>query len=127
MITKDSLSPRAAWQVNWVRKWPAFGTAKTVLELGSGSFETLGYLARSYPEKNFFGVDFQLKEPALLAAQSAPGNLHVFQHDVQDLGLFENEFFDFAFSIALLEHIRELEMHLSEVHRVLKKAVSIAS
>jgi SAM-dependent methyltransferase len=121
MIVTDSLSPRAAWQVDWVHKWPAFRTAKTVLELGSGSFETLAHLARSYPDKQFFGVDFQLKETALLAAQSAPRNLHVLQHDVQALGLFEKETFDFAFSIALLEHIRELEMHLSEVHRVLKK------
>lgn len=115
----NSVSKRAAWQVAWVQKWPGFKNAKTVLEVGAGSFETLAQLANVHPDKQFYGVDLALRPPALAVAENAPGNLNVLKHDVRDLRLFPENHFDFVFSVALVEHIRELDTHLMEVHRVL--------
>lgn len=114
------VSKRVASQLAWVKKWPRFVTAKSVLEVGSGSFETLDQLARMHPDKQFYGVDFKLRPQALVVADNAPGNLKVLQHDVRDLRLLPEDHFDFVFSMALIEHVRQLAMHLLEVHRVLK-------
>jgi len=115
------ISKRSAAQIKWVSKWPAFKAAKSVLELGAGSFETLSKLAQDYPEKNFFGVDFTLRSSALDIIKTAPNNLHVLKGDVRNLEVLHKNSFDFAFSIALVEHIRELDDHLKCVHRVLKR------
>jgi len=116
----NNLSERAAMQVALVRKWPGFKHAQTVLEVGAGSFETLAQLAKMYPDKQFYGVDFVLRPPALAVAENTLANLHVFKHDVRDLSLFLEYHFDFVFSVALVEHIHELDIHLTEVHRVLR-------
>jgi len=115
----NTVSERAAWQVTWVQKWPGFKNTQTVLEVGAGSFETLAQLAQAHPGKQFYGVDFALRPPALAVAESAPDNLHVLKQDVRDLSLFPENHFDFVFSVALVEHIRELDAHLTEVYRVL--------
>ena len=115
------MSKRSAWQLAWVEKWLGFKDAKTVLEVGAGSFETLSHLARLHPDKQFHGVDFVLRPPALAVADCAPSNLKVLKHDVRDLSLFPENHFDFVFSVALVEHVRELDAHLTEVWRVLKE------
>jgi SAM-dependent methyltransferase len=115
-----TISARAAAQVKWVQRQPGFKRAKSVLEVGAGAFETLAELARLYPGKQFDGVDFVLRAPALAVSESGPSNLKVLKHDVRDLSLFAGGQFDLVFSVALVEHVRELGAHLAEVHRVLK-------
>lgn len=116
----NTISERAAWQVERVQKWPGFKNAKSILEVGAGSFETLAHLAQANPDKQFYGVDFELRPPALTVAENAPDNLTVLKHDARDLKLFPESHFDFVFSVALVEHIRELAAHLTETHRVLR-------
>ena len=121
MNSMSGISQRSAWQLSWVKKWPSFKKAKTVLEVGAGSFETLAHLASLYPDKQFYGVDFVLRTSALEVADHAPANLNVLKHDVRDLSLFNENHFDFVFSVALVEHVRELDAHLKEVYRVLRE------
>ena len=115
------MNKRVAWQASWVEKWPSFVAAGNVLEVGSGTFETIAHLAKAYPDKQFYGVDFELRPQAVSVAENAPDNLVILKQDVRDLCSLPENHFDFAFSVALIEHIRELDAHLKEIYRVLKE------
>lgn len=115
------MNKRIIWQIEWVQKWPHFHKADKILELGSGTFETIAFLATKYPKKQFIGVDFVFGRDASPVLKNAPKNLTAIKHDIRDLDLFCDECFDFAYSVAVLEHIRELEAHLMAIYKVLKK------
>jgi ubiquinone/menaquinone biosynthesis C-methylase UbiE len=115
------MNKRIIWQIEWVQKWPHFHKADKILEVGSGTFETIAFLATKYPEKQFIGVDFVFGKDAAPVLKNAPKNLTAIKHDIRDLGLFSDECFDFAYSVAVMEHIRELEAHLMAIYKVLKK------
>jgi ubiquinone/menaquinone biosynthesis C-methylase UbiE len=114
-----ALQKRIDRQVEWVQKWPHFLQAKRILEVGSGTFDTLNFLAKKYPDKEFYGIDFVLGEDALLPLKQAPTNLTAIKHDIVNLDFFSAEQFDFAYSVAVLEHIRPLAIHLASMYRVL--------
>lgn len=115
------MNKRIIWQIEWVQKWPHFRKADKILEVGSGTFETIAFLATKYPKKQFIGVDFVVGNDALPVLKDAPKNLTAIKHDIRDLNLFCDECFDFAYSVAVMEHIRELEAHLMAIYKVLKK------
>src|SRR5690625_3153276 len=110
------------WQGQWAEGMAGFEGAGRVLEIGAGAFRTSLYLARKYPDKEFYGLDFALSDAALHTLKSTPRNLTVLKHDARDMDLVSEGYFDFAFSVAVLEHIHELSRHLSGVHRVLRKS-----
>ncbi|MBX3670115.1 MAG: class I SAM-dependent methyltransferase [Rhodocyclaceae bacterium] len=116
----NTIPERIAKQVAWVQKRPGFNRAQNILEVGAGAFTTLAELAQRYPDKQFSGVDHELRPPALALAEQAPGNLQILRHDVRNLSLFSAEQFDFVYSAAVLEHIKELPEHLAEVYRILR-------
>ena len=109
------------WQGNWVIKRDGFASARRVLEIGAGAFETSLYLAIKFPDKEFVSVDFVLSANALKNFADIPQNLTIVKHDARDFGIFSTDYFDFAFSVAVVEHIRELEEHLKETHRIVRK------
>jgi len=111
---------RISWQIEWVQSSKHFQAAERILEVGSGTFETITFLARKHPEKSFVGVDFSLSADAAVVVKDAPRNLTAIKHDIRNLGLLSDRQFDFAYSVAVLEHIRELNSHLSTVWAVLK-------
>ena len=108
------------WQANYVRRHPDFSAVERALEIGAGGFATAIELARANPNKEFYGVDFVLSPLALENLADAPRNLTVVKHDARDLAIFAEGYFDIVYSIAVMEHIRELELHLRETWRILK-------
>lgn len=107
------------WQANWIKSQAHFANANRVLEVGAGAFVTSKYLAIQFPDKHFYGLDFTLSKAALEAVADIPSNLTIIKHDARDLKLLAEGYFEIAFSVAVLEHIRELAAHLDEVHRIL--------
>jgi len=108
------------WQSKWVVQQPGFLEARRVLEVGSGAFETIKQLANKYPEKAFFGLDFDLSTRALEQLSDLPRNLSIIKHDARVLEFISSSYFDFVFSVAVMEHIAELELHLQEVYSILR-------
>jgi len=115
------MEKRISWQIEWVQAFAHFQKARRILEVGSGNFETLMFLAKKYPGKQFVGIDFAFSDASVSAIKNAPPNLAAIKHDIRDLRLLANDQFDFVFSAAVLEHIRELESHLSAIHATLKR------
>jgi ubiquinone/menaquinone biosynthesis C-methylase UbiE len=120
VTTNHRIRDRISWQIEWVQSSKHFQAAETVLEVGSGTFETITLLARKHPEKSFVGIDFSLSADAAGVIKDAPRNLTAIKHDIRNLGLLSDRQFDFDYSVAVLEHIRELKSHLSTVWAVLK-------
>lgn len=115
------MNKRISWQVDWIQSLPHFHDARRILEVGSGTFETTYTLARKYPKKEFVGIDFAFPEKATERLKYAePRNLTAIRHDIRSLDFLAGEQFDFAYSIAVLEHVRELDTHLRAIFSVLK-------
>ena len=108
------------WQARYVSKFPEFADVKHALEIGAGGFATAMELSNRYQDKRFYGVDFVLSQRALTQLEDAPANLTVIKHDARDLNLFAEGYFDLVYSVAVMEHIRELKLHLEETYRVLR-------
>jgi ubiquinone/menaquinone biosynthesis C-methylase UbiE len=108
------------WQFNYLKSRHGFPEALRILEVGAGNFSTLLALAKKYPQKQFYGVDFFLSNSALTVLQDVPHNLTVIKHDARNFNLFAPGYFDFIYSVAVMEHIHELELHLQESYRILK-------
>jgi len=109
------------WQAHWVSQTSGFADATRILEVGAGGFETSVYLARRFPEKEFVGLDFTLSPLALKTLGNGPSNLTVVKHDARNMRIFAEGYFDFIFSVAVMEHIAELADHLEETARILRK------
>jgi SAM-dependent methyltransferase len=111
----------ADWGAVAVTKAPGFGTATSVVELGAGDFSRSLALGERYADKRFLSTDYQFsaKADANRALVDAAPNVTVQQLDARTIDL-EPESVDFIFSIALMEHIAELEQCLQAVHRALR-------
>lgn len=108
------------WQANFVTKFPLFAEVENALEIGAGGFATAIELSNRFKQKRYYGIDFVLSELALENLADAPRNLTVVKHDARDLRVFAEGYFDLVYSVAVMEHIRELALHLEETYRVLK-------
>lgn len=111
----------ADWGAVAVSKAPGFAEARSVVEFGAGDFSRSMALAGRHPAKHFLSTDYEFSEKAranLQAAQAQP-NLDVGQLDARTVDLAP-ESVDFVFSIALMEHIAELDECLAAVSRALR-------
>ncbi|MBX7484150.1 class I SAM-dependent methyltransferase [Qipengyuania qiaonensis] len=108
------------WQSKYVTEFPQFARVKRALEIGAGGFTTAIELSNRFHDKHFHGIDFVLSDLALKNLKAAPSNLTVLKHDARDLELFAEGYFDLVYSVAVMEHICELELHLAETYRVLR-------
>lgn len=97
-----------------------FQSASKVLEIGGGDFSRTFALARKYPNKNFFSVDFQYSPAAAQNVRQNADlkNANIIKSNATDK-FFADNFFDFAFSIAVGEHIAQLDEFIAEMARVL--------
>ena len=109
------------WQAAWLKKFTNLDDTKNILEIGAGNYQTSKSLAQGHPDKNFFGIDFVFSNQALETFESLPTNFSIIKHDARELSIIQNEYFDFVFSVAVLEHIHELKQHLDEIYKLLKK------
>jgi ubiquinone/menaquinone biosynthesis C-methylase UbiE len=109
------------WGAGRVSQQESFFTAENVLEIGGGDFSRTFALAASFPGKTFFSVDFDYSTAAQRNVRdfaSVP-NANVIKVNALR-SVFRDDLFDFAFSIAVGEHITELDEFLTELPRVLR-------
>lgn len=99
------------------------------LEIGSGfGFNLINAIKTGYrivgvePGKSIgFEDRFNLALELMEANGISPANEYLYDMVAEDLSAFENETFDMVFSIAVLEHVRNIKQSLYEAQRVLKK------
>jgi SAM-dependent methyltransferase len=125
LLTKASeeTAPRFApdWGCRLVERQSDFQRARRVLEIGGGDFARVISLAQRYPEKTFISVDYRLgaQAQANLAHAASLPNLSVVKIDILD-GFLAPGTFDFAFSIAVMEHVPRLEEFLAIIFALLR-------
>ena len=86
-----------------------------VMELGFGQGANLLYLAHSFPESLFYGIDL-----SPLKAKQIPNNVRTFQMDYSNLSQFEDNSVDVAYAFETIVHNTDKETIYKEVRRVLK-------
>ena len=111
----------ADWGAVAASKAPGFKTACDVVELGAGDFSRSLALAARHPDKRFLTTDYAFSDLARanLPATEGQPNVAVATLDARTIEL-PPESADFIFSIALMEHIAELDQCLHAVWRALR-------
>jgi len=109
------------WALKKISKLASFTTAKLVLEIGAGSFTRSAKIASCYPDKQVFAPDFSRSNQAknTIASYSGLDNFNPITFDCRE-NIFSENLFDFSFSIAVGEHIRELDVFLANLSKSLK-------
>jgi len=88
------------------------GNTRTILDAGCGS----GEFARKLAKNTIVALDIQKQ----LLKEIKGESIHKICADVQYLPLRENSI-DYVLSLSLIEHLKEPEKHIKEIHRVLKR------
>lgn len=111
----------ADWGAAAVDKAPGFVDARDIVELGAGDFSRSMALAERHPTKRFLSTDYEFSDQAVQnrPATEQLANLDVDTLDARTMDLPAKSV-DFVFSIALMEHIAELDECLAAVHQVLR-------
>ncbi|MEZ5670226.1 MAG: class I SAM-dependent methyltransferase [Alphaproteobacteria bacterium] len=109
------------WGCRTVAQLPDFAAAGSVLEIGGGDFGRVRALAERFPDKRFLSVDLVFSPAARdgLPSLLALDNVNVLR-DPDPLRLLADGSFDFAFSIAVMEHVAALDPFLARLHAVLR-------
>jgi glycosyltransferase involved in cell wall biosynthesis/SAM-dependent methyltransferase len=120
-LNHEARSDRLDWVAREIAGRAAFIEAKSVLEFGGGDFSRISGLALAFPGKVFCSMDFDYSKGATgnVAKYAGLKNLNLVKADARS-NPFRDEVFDFAFSVAVGEHIAELPLFLEETYRVLK-------
>lgn len=87
----------------------------TVLELGLGQGANLLYLAHSYPDVRFYGIDLLQRKD-----MEIPDNVTVFKQDYSSFPQIEDNSVDVAYAFETIVHNSDKEKIFREVCRVLK-------
>ncbi|PWK65645.1 class I SAM-dependent methyltransferase [Aminobacter sp. AP02] len=108
------------WGCRLMERQGEFMRAERILEIGGGDFSRVISLAIRHPNKQFVSVDFRYEAKAIanVSLAAALPNVNFIKINALDR-FFADELFDFVFSIALMEHIPQLERFLSVVHALL--------
>jgi len=108
------------WGCRLMEGQSEFQRARRILEVGGGDFRRVIALAEAYPDKQFISIDFRYSEVAKhnVAAAAGLDNLSFVHANLNDR-LFAPETFDFIFSVAVMEHVAELEAFLTEAFKLL--------
>ncbi len=110
------------WATDRFARLSEFSAARRILEIGAGSFGRSAALAAAFPEKTFYSTDLQFPKTGIPPAL-VTDNLHLSRGDMHDMP-FRDGYFDFAFSVALMEHISDVPRALDELRRVLRPRAS---
>jgi SAM-dependent methyltransferase len=109
------------WGCRLIERQSEFQRAKRVLEIGGGDFARAISLASRYPDKEVITLDFRYEQRAQEnAARAAPlRNISFIKLDILE-PFFAAETFDFVFSIAVMEHVPQVEILLRRIHALLR-------
>jgi len=109
------------WGAKLVARQVEFKNSKYILEIGAGDFSRTVSLATLFPNKIFFGIDFEysLSAQKTVSNNSNLDNINFIKFNAIKK-LFADNLFDFSFSIAVGEHIAELGGFLQEISRILR-------
>ncbi|WP_434296953.1 methyltransferase domain-containing protein [Clostridium sporogenes] len=91
--------------------------SKNVLDLGTGTGKVLKALKEEYPNGNYYGVD--LSEGMMSKIDKDLG-FNLLQSKIEDLNIFEDNFFDVVTARMVIHHSEDLNKAFSEVRRILK-------
>lgn len=101
-------------RINYSISFGNIDNNKKILDVGCG----IGYLLKAIRKKNeeceLNGIDFNINVKSLSIS-----NCKIKIEDVKKLS-FENNYFDIVYALDVLEHIKEVEMAIKEIKRVLK-------
>lgn len=90
---------------------------KNVLDLGTGTGKVLKALKEEYHNGNYYGVD--LSEGMMNKIDKDLG-FNLSQSKIEDLSIFEDNFFDVVTARMVIHHSEDLNKAFSEVKRILK-------
>ncbi|HWF11467.1 MAG TPA: class I SAM-dependent methyltransferase [Bryobacteraceae bacterium] len=100
---------------------PRGGTGRRALEIGCGPGRLMRPMSKYFDE--IHGVDVSDEMIALARERLKETSAHVHATSGVDLGIFENNYFDFIYSCIVLQHIPDRDIvlnYLRESQRVLK-------
>lgn len=106
-------------QPNIIGKYIEETRAIEVLELAMGKGANSTYLAKKYPNTNFYGMDLENGQLDINTFKDVH-NLHVSYGDYHKLDTFPSEKFDIVFVIEALCHSNNKEIVAKEVYKILK-------
>jgi ubiquinone/menaquinone biosynthesis C-methylase UbiE len=120
-LNDNSNLARMDWAAKRIAKRTAFIKAKNVLEFGGGDLSRIFALASAFLDKVFYSIDLEYSKNATdnIIKYADLENVNIIKADARS-NIFIDNSFDFAFSIAVGEHIAELDLFLEETYRVLK-------
>ena len=108
------------WASQLVTKAQGFDSAFDVLECGGGDLSRGAAIASKFPSKRVCASDYKLADAVISGTDELRlPNLRVESVDVREMPFRDNSF-DFVFSVALMEHVAELDACLEEMHRILR-------
>jgi SAM-dependent methyltransferase len=109
------------WAAQKVAKAPGFRDATDVVELGAGDFSRSIALAERNPTKRFLSTDYSFSEKARanLPVVESMTNADTATVDARTIELPPASV-DMIFSVALMEHVAELQPCLEAVERALR-------
>ena len=108
------------WASQLVTKAQGFDAAFDVLECGGGDLSRGVAIASRFPSKRVCASDFKLSNTVICELDELRlPNLRAESVDVREMPFRDNSF-DFVFSVALMEHVAELDTCLEEMHRILR-------
>ncbi len=108
-------------QPNIIGKYIEETRAIEVLELAMGKGANSTYLAKKYPNTNFYGMDLENGQLDINTFKDVH-NLHVSYGDYHKLDTFPSEKFDIVFVIEALCHSNNKEIVAKEVYKILKNS-----
>lgn len=92
---------------------------KSLLEIGCGKGDMLKLIAEHYHPSMIIGTDLYLKSWWDIHENQEGENWKILEGDAESLS-FDDNSFDYIYSISTFEHINNVQKALSEIKRVLK-------
>ncbi|PIR43810.1 hypothetical protein COV24_01040 [candidate division WWE3 bacterium CG10_big_fil_rev_8_21_14_0_10_32_10] len=90
-----------------------------ILDLGCGTGLMSKRILDIYPDSKVYGLDVSKK--AVMLGKKRYKEIHFVIGDVEGTLPFESNFFDLVISGEVIEHVKDTDVYLEEINRILKK------